>query len=63
MTHAYVDGRNKTAGDNQYHTSNIGAESYLLELGFINSKIDLENIKNNKEAYINAIVKTIVDNI
>ncbi len=63
MTHAYVDGRNKTAGDNPYHTSNVGAESYLLELGFINSKVDLENIKNNKEAYINAIVKTIVDNI
>lgn len=62
MTHAYVDGRNKTAGDNPYHTSNTGAESYLLELGFINSKKDLENIKNNKEAYIDAIVKTIVDN-
>lgn len=62
MTHAYVDGRNKTAGDNPYHKSNIGAESYLLELGFINSKKDLENIKNNKEAYIDAIVKTIVDN-
>jgi len=27
------------------------------------ARAELENIKNNKEAYINAIVKTIVDNI
>ena len=62
MTHAYVDGRNKNIGDNPYYNSNISAEAYLLELGFINSENDLENLKKNKEAYISAIVKTIVDN-
>ena len=46
----------------EYYNSNIAAESYLLELGFINSESDLENLQKNKEAYINAIVKTIVDN-
>lgn len=62
MTRAYVDGRNKNIGDNPYHNSNISAESYLLELGFINSEKDLENLQKNKEAYISAILKTIVDN-
>lgn len=62
MTHAYVDGRNKNIGDNPYYNSNISAEAYLLELGFINSENDLENLKKNKETYISAIVKTIVDN-
>lgn len=62
MTHAYIDGRNKQIGDNPYYKSNIAAESYLLELGFINSKNDLENLQKNKDAYIEAIVKTIVDN-
>ena len=62
MTRAYIDGRNKNLKDNPYSSSNISAESYLLELGFINSKDDLENLQKNKEAYIEAIVKTIVDN-
>ncbi len=62
MTKAYVDGRNKNIGDNPYHNSNIAAEAYLLELGFINSEKDIENLQKNKEAYISAIIKTIVDN-
>lgn len=62
MTRAYVDGRNKQIGNNPYYNSNISAEAYLLELGFINSKTNLENLQKNKEAYLNAIVKTIVDN-
>ena len=62
MTRAYIDGRNKNLKDNPYSSSNISAESYLLELGFINSKDDLENLQKNKESYIEAIVKTIVDN-
>jgi N-acetylmuramoyl-L-alanine amidase len=62
MTHAYIDGRNKTIGDNPYYNSNISAESYLLELGFINEENNLKNLQENKDAYIDAIVKTIVDN-
>ncbi len=59
MTKAYVDGRNISAGNNPYYNKNMGAEAYLLELGFINSSNDMKNIENNKQAYIDAIVKTI----
>ncbi len=59
MTKAYVDGRNVSAGNNPYYNKNMGAEAYLLELGFINSSDDMKNIENNKQAYIDAIVKTI----
>ena len=38
------------------------AEAYLLELGFINSQADVNNLINNKEAYINAIADAIVSN-
>lgn len=62
MTHAYIDGRNTNIGENPYYDSNIAAESYLLELGFINSQSDLENLQKNQDSYIYAIVKTIVDN-
>lgn len=60
MTHAYIDGRNKSIGDNPYFNSNISSEAYLLELGFINSENDFNNLINNRESYINAIVGSIV---
>ena len=62
MTKAYVDGRNTSIGNNPYYNSNITAEAYLLELGFINSQADVNNLINNKEAYINAIADAIVSN-
>ena len=61
MTHAYVDGRNTNLDSNPYYDSNISTEAYLLELGFINSINDIEHLKNDKEAYINAIVEAIVN--
>lgn len=61
MTGAYIDGRNKKAGDNPYYKSNIAAESYLLELGFINSANDMKNVKNNMNSYIEALTNVIVD--
>ena len=60
ITNAYVDGRNKEYGINLYYNSNIGNESYLLELGYINSDIDLNNLLNNKEGYISGIVQSIL---
>lgn len=54
-TNAYIDGRNKNYGINNYYNSNIGVEGYLLELGFMNCKKDLNNILNNKKAYVEAI--------
>jgi len=57
-TNAYVDGRNKLYGKNPYYNSNIGVESYLLELGFMNSTSDFENVLNNKKLYIEGIKET-----
>ena len=54
-TNAYVDGRNKLYDDNPYYDSNIGVESYLLELGFMNSSNDLNNILNNRNLYIEGL--------
>lgn len=62
MTKAYVDGRNRYIDNNPYYNSNISAEAYLLELGFINCDKDVNNLIQNKEAYINAIVDSIVKN-
>lgn len=62
MTRAYVDGRNTSIGTNPYYDSNIAAEGYLLELGFINSDDDLQNIINNEDKYIDAIIKSIEEN-
>lgn len=58
-TGAYVDGRNKTYGTNKYYNSNIGVEAYLLELGYINHNINLRNLLNNEEGYVQGIVETI----
>lgn len=60
ITNAYVDGRNKEYKANLYYNSSIGNESYLLELGYINSDTDLNNLLNNKEGYLNGIVKSIL---
>lgn len=62
-TGAYVDGRNKRYGKNEYYQSDIGVESYLIELGYIINKKDLNNMINNQDAYIKAIQKTVQENI
>lgn len=58
-THAYIDGRNKNYGKNEYCNSNIGVETYLIELGYIVCDKDLNNILNNKESYIDGITNAI----
>lgn len=62
-TGAYIDGRNKGYGTNMYYNSNIGVESYLIELGYIINKTDLNNMLNNQSAYVEAITKSIQENI
>lgn len=62
-TNAYVDGRNPEYGSNLYYNSNVGVEAYLLELGYINNRTDMQNIVNNQKSYVNAIVKTIKDEL
>ncbi len=51
-TGAYVDGRNKSYGTNNFYNSNIGVEAYLLELGYINNSEDMKNILENEDGYV-----------
>ncbi len=52
---AYVDDRNSDNPWNIYYNSNHGCESYLLELGFINSTTNLEILLNEQDKYVKAI--------
>ena len=59
ITGAYVDGRNSPKiPANIYYNSNIGVETYLLELGYLTNSNDLDNIKNNQKKYVEAISNT-----
>lgn len=62
-TGAYVDGRNPDYEKNEAYNSNIGIESYLLELGFICVEDDLGRILGNRDAYIDAIASAICDEL
>lgn len=58
-TYAYIDGRNDKHGFNKYYNSNKTAEPYLIELGYMNYKKDLENIVNKKELFSSAIANSL----
>ena len=58
-TGAYVDGTNSSYGINKYRNSNVGLEGYLIELGYINSDKDLDNILENQSSYMEAICTSI----
>lgn len=58
-TNAYIDGRNTAYSGNKYYNSNVGIESYMLELGYINIKSDLNNVLTNQDLYIQAIADSI----
>ena len=58
-TGAYVDGTNSSYGINKYRNSNVGLEGYLIELGYINSDEDLDNILENESSYVEAICTSI----
>ena len=60
-TGAYMDGREKSKGINPYYNSNIVAEPYLLELGYMSNNEDINNVVNNTNSYIEAITKGIKD--
>ena len=51
--------RNKKILGNPYVNSNVGVETYLLELGYITNKNDMYNMKNNTDKYAEAIYKAI----
>ncbi len=58
-TGGYIDGRDERTGVNPYCNSNCTAEGYLLELGYISNYEDIQNVVNNKENFVNAIVTSI----
>ena len=62
MSGAYKDGRDGTAY-NYYYNSNVGMESYLLELGYLTSKKDITNIKNNNDKYAKSIAQSILNEL
>jgi len=61
MTGAYTDGREPDY--NSYYNTNVGLESYILELGYITNPNDTTDISNNMDSYINAIGEAIINNI
>lgn len=60
VTGAYVDNRNPDIISNPNCNTNTGTEAYLLELGYITNKNDLNNMKKNMDKYVDAIVKSIL---
>lgn len=61
MTGAYTDGREKD--HNLHYNTNVGIESYIIEMGYITNPNDTTDISNNMDAYINAIAEAIINNI
>ena len=60
MTGAYVDDSNPdTVGVNPYYDSNIGAEAYLLELGYLTNDSDLKVLTKNNDSYASVIADSI----
>lgn len=59
MSGAYVDGREGNR-NNPYVLSNVGSESYILELGYITSTKDQEYVNNYKKDYLNAVGDAII---
>ncbi len=62
MSGAYKDSRDG-APYNHYVNSNVGMESYLLELGYLTSKKDVNNLKNNLDAYVDGIVDAMLEEL
>ena len=62
MSGAYKDSREGTLY-NYYSNSNVGLESYLLELGYLTSKTDVDNINNNIDKYVDSIVSSILEEL
>ena len=55
MTGAYVDDRNSSISANPYIDSNVGSETYLLELGYLSNRSDLDNMLNKMDLYVEAM--------
>lgn len=60
MTGAYIDDSNPSkVGVNPYYNSNIGNETYLLELGYISNSSDVDILLNSEDEIASAIADAI----
>jgi len=61
MTGSYIDDSNpEKVGVNPYYNSNIGNETYLLELGYLSNSSDLSIINNSTDTIAKAISDAII---
>lgn len=58
-TGAYVDNRNDKIVGNPFALSNVGTESYLLELGYLSNIDNLNNIIDKMDKYVEGIAISI----
>ncbi|MBR3162168.1 MAG: N-acetylmuramoyl-L-alanine amidase [Bacilli bacterium] len=64
ITGAYVDDSNpEKIGVNKFYNSNIGAEAYVVELGYLTNKNDFNAMTTNKDAYAEAISTAIIEEL
>ena len=64
ITGAYVDNSNpEKIGVNKYYNSNVGAEAYIIELGYLTNKQDFTAMTSNKNAYAEAISSSIIEEL
>lgn len=62
MSGAYKDGRDGKPYNFSYN-SNVGIESYLVELGYVTSSSDVSNIKKNYKKYAEGIAQSLIDEV
>lgn len=62
MSGAYKDERDGSPY-NYYVNSNVGMESYLLELGYLTSKKDVNNLNDNLDSYVDGIVNAMLEEL
>ncbi len=55
--HAFSDGRHPKYEANNYMNSIVGLETLVIEYGYLNSESDAYRFLENKEAYIDSVVK------
>ena len=64
MTGAYVDDSNpEQVGVNKYYNSNVGAEAYIIDLGYLTNQTDFNIITHNQDVYAEAIADTIIEEL
>ena len=59
MTKGFVDGRNPDYEANPYINANYGVEAYLVEMGFISNKNNLQSLKDEEDNYLEGLVESI----